>query len=784
MTLPANASVSENNTQAPPEEPSISANDGSQETNLPGNDLDADVAKAGQPVTVTFYDSDNQTILMQFPFTYQGTAMHFSDFYETADFLQPVRKGYRLASWNCLTNGKTYRKASSVYNLSLNKDLVFTANWSNTPYSFEISYNTNGGSINDTDADGNEIDIPYSFRVTDDTITLPDATRKNFTFDGWYKDNTFTEKVTEIPAGSYIDSDENGIVNPLILYAKWKDARPKAPQLTGAQNKSTGKVILSYTATADNYEISYTTNKKFKKNVNKETIDGKTSCSVQNLPKGKTYYFRVRAFATDSTGSICYSSYSNVLSCKITKGVKEYKARKIAGKLKKTEIRDGQLFVSASVPKRLKSSDDSYYLVRVNPSTGKYEKKIATCPKLKKPQFSLPLIDEKGNHLIQGKYALAVKKGKSYFIISGSSFVKNPEAAATYTAAFPSTTSKKGLQGSLDTDLGIQHTFLNMNLNDVIAGGSYAYRYNGKTYHFNDPYGSFISSANQNGMTVTGQLMLRYPGSSYSYLLYGTKSATSKTGYYANWILGNEVNIYPMWYYAGSTGKTAFMQNYADSYRILYYAVRSNYKNARVFICTDHTWINRCGDWGAKPFMDAFNSEIKSQNKNIKWNLAYHAYPAILTRSATWNDSHTKNSLDSDFVSPRNLDVMTNYVKKNFGSDTHILLSEQGFTSNSGQDVQAAAIAYTYYKAEFNPMIDAVIFRSVQDEASEVSQGLSFGLYTADGKKKPAYNVFKYMDTPQYAKYTKACLKTIGISSWKKATSSFKESKLKKMPDR
>lgn len=459
MTLPANASVSENNTQAPPEEPSISANDGSQETNLPGNDLDADVAKAGQPVTVTFYDSDNQTILMQFPFTYQGTAMHFSDFYETADFLQPVRKGYRLASWNCLTNGKTYRKASSVYNLSLNKDLVFTANWSDTPYSFEISYNTNGGSINDTDADGNEIDIPYSFRVTDDTITLPDATRKNFMFDGWYKDSTFTEKVTEIPAGSYIDSDENGIVNPLILYAKWKDARPKAPQLTRAQNKSTGKVILSYTATADNYEISYTTDKKFKKKVNKETIDGKTSCSVQNLPKGKTYYFRVRAFATDSTGSICYSSYSNVLSCKITKGVKEYKARKNAGKLKKTEIRDGQLFVSASVPKRLKSSDDSYYLVRVNPSTGKYEKKIAACPKLKKPQFSLPLIDEKGNHLIQGKYALAVKKGKSYFIISGSSFVKNPEAAATYTAAFPSTTSKKDCRAHLIQTLAYSTLF-------------------------------------------------------------------------------------------------------------------------------------------------------------------------------------------------------------------------------------------------------------------------------------------------------------------------------------
>ena len=128
MELPVNASVSENATQAPEEDTSISANEG-----ISDDSLDADGIKAGQTVTVTFYDSDARTVLMQFPFTYQGTAMHFSDFYETADFLQPVRKGYQLASWSCLTNGKTYRKSSSVYNLSLNKDLDFTANWSETP---------------------------------------------------------------------------------------------------------------------------------------------------------------------------------------------------------------------------------------------------------------------------------------------------------------------------------------------------------------------------------------------------------------------------------------------------------------------------------------------------------------------------------------------------------------------------------------------------------------------------------------------------------------------------
>ena len=209
------------------------------------------------------------------------------------------------------------------------------------------------------------------------------------------------------------------------------------------------------------------------------------------------------------------------------------------------------------------------------------------------------------------------------------------------------------------------------------------------------------------------------------------------------------------------------MKNYASTFRIMYYAVRSHSANSRVYICTDHTWIDRSGDWGAKPFMNAFHKEIKSQQKNIQWNLAYHAYPSILTSSATWKDKYAPNSNDADFVSPKNLNILTSYVKKNFGSKTRIILSEQGFTSSSGKDVQAAAIAYTYYKAEFNTMIDAIIFRSDIDNEGEASQGLYMGLKDLSGNKKPAYDVFKYMDTPQAEKYTNPYLKTIGISKWK-----------------
>ena len=40
-----------------------------------------------------------------------------------------------------------------------------------------------------------------------------------------------------------------------------------------------------------------------------------------------------------------------------------------------------------------------------------------------------------------------------------------------------------------------------------------------------------------------------------------------------------------------------------------------------------------------------------------------------------------------------NLSVMTNYVKKTYGENTRILLSETGFSSGQSEQIQAAAIA-------------------------------------------------------------------------------------------
>ena len=97
------------------------------------------------------------------------------------------------------------------------------------------------------------------------------------------------------------------------------------------------------------------------------------------------------------------------------------------------------------------------------------------------------------------------------------------------------------------------------------------------------------------------------------------------------------------------------------------------------------------------------------------------------------------------FITMRNIQTLTDYVKNRFGSNTRIILSEQGFSSTyGGQANQAAAIALAYYKAACNPMIDAFIIRSYKDEAHEVAQGLAMGLKDAKWGKKEKQRIMSF----------------------------------------
>ena len=75
------------------------------------------------------------------------------------------------------------------------------------------------------------------------------------------------------------------------------------------------------------------------------------------------------------------------------------------------------------------------------------------------------------------------------------------------------------------------------------------------------------------------------------------------------------------------------------------------------------------------------------------------------------------------------------YLDRN-GEVRSITVTELGFTSASGEKLQAAAFAYCYYIIEANPYVDAFIMNRQTDAMEEVKQGLAFGIYDLDQSPK------------------------------------------------
>lgn len=380
------------------------------------------------------------------------------------------------------------------------------------------------------------------------------------------------------------------------------------------------------------------------------------------------------------------------------------------------------------------------------------------------------------------------------------------------------TRTKKGIQEAEDLntalELGVSHTLFNVCLNQLLDGNN-AHVYKGKTYYFADVpkmTTEVVSQFNKNDISVTVVLLMQmdyrssrhnliYPGAlnnqSKSYYGWNVYDQTSKETlealmdylastycrencYVDNWIVGNEVNMPNAWNYTGTTDLATNVDIAARSFLIVNNAIKRYNGGAKAYLSLDHCWTHNDQGRGiaGKSFLDAFALRIEELAPGIDWNLAYHPYAPIMTQSNIWNSAnalrYTTDDENTQFISGRNLSVLTNYVKAKYGEQVRIILSEQGFTAVGGQEMlQAAAMAYTYYAAEFDDMIDATMFRSIHDDPGETKDGFYFGLYNGSGGKRPVYDVFKYMDTEDWETYTSGCLATIGIGVWNELVTYF-----------
>ena len=652
-----------------------------------------------------------------------------------------------------------------------------------------------------------------------------------------------TEVGEEIKPEKDVMQEENDVAQ--TDSASWEEKTDKAEmQISDTENDgtspdiSTDKAIAAGDTTAitlyaiwekaSEYKITYKLNKGKNNTANPKTYTSEDEIKFKK-PTRSGYHFV--GWYTDSK----YKNEINVIEkgsegaltlyAKWTKEISPSAKAATLDYVKGTKA--NTITVSAIVSNYVKSSDSYYYLVYVDSNSGKVKKTVG---KVKKPEKAKGKITFKLNisghpEYAQGKFAIGIKKSKSaYSVISPKSYVSNPEKLSTNTAAYFVPGTKKGIQATDInelTDTKSKTVFFNLYISDLMRkdSGVETYKYNGKTYHFNGLYGYvyLVQQCNAKGIQVTAQISIDRNASTQSFITgnspyaetayYGWNTDNSTTRqtmeamfaylgekfgknncYISNWILGNEVNSASGYYYVGNVSFSKFISMYSEAFRCLYNAVKSSRGSSKVFICLDNCWNQKnaftiC--YSARSTLESFAAKISDMQKDVNWNLAYHAYNQPLSDSQFWSGANafmfTSDANTTTFITMRNIQTLTDYVKNRFGSNTRIILSEQGFSSTyGGQANQAAAIALAYYKAACNPMIDAFIIRSYKDEAHEVAQGLAMGLKDANGKKKTAYNVFKNMDSSNSLKYTEKVLKS-QVGNWKSLVPGYSTGKISSM---
>lgn len=411
------------------------------------------------------------------------------------------------------------------------------------------------------------------------------------------------------------------------------------------------------------------------------------------------------------------------------------------------------------------------------------------------------------------KYVIAVKRENRYVAVSIPHYITNPEAGAVFVSNGERPSGKKGLLIDPDKllspeleELGVKHAAYNIPISRILGHDSediyeaVHYSYNGKDYVFNGrvmaEYDLIFRTLSDRGIEITAIILNDY-SEDYPWLIHPlARSGIGKPPYYAfnasdregaeylaaigtfltrrysgrmngrgvvaNWVIGNEIDARKEWNYMEHVDLETYVREYVRAYRIFYNSIKSVNSACRVYISLDNQW-NRVNvltqSYRAKDVLDEFNRQIKEEG-NIDWGLAIHPYNKPLSRTDTWNHSfYVKETEYTPVVTMANIHVVTDYMRQEEflngeGNVRSITLSELGYTSSKGEELQAA-IVYAYKIAEMNPYIDAILFSRQTDAEDEIRKlKLYLGLDEVDGTHKYAYDVYKYMDTDEAEKYT------------------------------
>lgn len=425
------------------------------------------------------------------------------------------------------------------------------------------------------------------------------------------------------------------------------------------------------------------------------------------------------------------------------------------------------------------------------------------------------------------RFIPALRVNGSYVQVGQGIYLSNPEALAENQESYPELESKKGLLldptmiGTPElTDLNVKHTIYNIPLSHIMGETTdqtfptITYTYQGKNYAFNgaaiNGYDGLFTYLSDHGMTATAVVLndwneafpeLIHPearnqeSGAYYYMFNASQPDGTKTleavasflaqrysdgehGMVHSWVIANEINQNRVWNYMDTKDVYHYAREFEKSFRIFYQAVKSHYANARVYFSIDHAWNSNEGDddsfFNGRDILEAFN-EAALQHGNYDWGIAIHPYPEPLTRVNYWSQEYDKTR-DASHLSIMNLNVLTDMLSEEAyldrgGEVRSVTITELGFTSGSGERLQAAAFAYCYHIVEDNPYVDAFLMNRQTDAPEEVMAGMAFGIYEYDHSPKYIKEVFRDIDTERSGEYTDFMLNILGADSLEEALS-------------
>lgn len=453
---------------------------------------------------------------------------------------------------------------------------------------------------------------------------------------------------------------------------------------------------------------------------------------------------------------------------------------------------------SEGVPK----SDDKYYYLfqeaTYEDGIAEGAEPIAKTYKNEETSFTINLNKGSEDSRLFSKFTIAVKQGDEYVSISHPKYITNPEACAGYSYGGMKHSSIKGILpdplriGEL-ANLNVSYCAYNIPLSHILVpSGGIAYSYGGVTYHFNtgviNNYDDLFKRLNNMGIDVAAIVLnnantstypaLTHPsarrGSTAPYYMFnaaddaGVKACAAVASFLAGrysgsghgnvsmWIIANEVNARKEYNYMPYVDVNTYTIAFTRAFRVFYNAIKSQNAAAKVYFSIDQRWTlnsSKTGDYDAKDVLDILANSFNEYG-DVDWGLAAHPYSYPNGNTAFWKSTkYTTHDISTPVISMDNLEVLTNYMQTEpmlnpDGKIRSIILSEMGYSSTSGETMQAAAFAYAYSIMEKNGHIDALMLSRQTDASDEIAAlGLALGLETTGGKHKYIYNVFKYIDT-------------------------------------